>query len=123
MLKISRDLNFCDFFLFRSIVILRIDKFFKKPWIKFLIPTTKRVYGGISHPYQLFPCSQFFPFSIISSEVYLKPCLTGKNVNNRKTGSGCEICSKSIIKTPERRLVSLLLTLNIFHTLFHCFYC
>ena len=30
----------------------------------------------------------------------------------------CEICSKLTIKTPERRLVSILLTLNIFRTLF-----
>ena len=63
-------------------------------------------------------------------------------VNNKNTRIRCEICSKLIIKTPERRqngqthsnkssanclsvfdhfgvvLVSLLLTLNIFHTLF-----
>ena len=39
-------------------------------------------------------------------------------VNNRNTRTRCEICSKLTIKTPERRLVSLLLTLNIFHTLF-----
>ena len=45
-------------------------------------------------------------------------------VNNRNTRSKCEICSKLIIKTPERRhyaigvvLASLLLTLNIFHTM------
>ena len=37
-------------------------------------------------------------------------------VNNRNTRTRCEICSKLIIKTPERRL-SLLLTLNIFHIL------
>ena len=41
-------------------------------------------------------------------------------VNNRNTRTRCEICSKLTIKTPERRqwLASLLLTLNIFHTLF-----
>ena len=42
--------------------------------------------------------------------------------NNRNTKTRCEICSKLTIKTPERRhgvvLVSLLSTLNIFHTLF-----
>ena len=41
---------------------------------------------------------------------------------NRNTRTRCEICSKLTIKTLERRhgvvLVSLLLTLNIFHTLF-----
>ena len=42
-------------------------------------------------------------------------------VSNRITRTRCEICSKLTIKTPERRrvvLVSLLLTLNIFQTLF-----
>ena len=37
-------------------------------------------------------------------------------VNNRNTRTSCEICSKLTIKTPER--LSLLLTLNIFYTLF-----
>ena len=36
-------------------------------------------------------------------------------VNNRNTRTRCETCSKLIIKTPEQ--VSLLLTLNMFHTL------
>ena len=65
-------------------------------------------------------------------------------VNNRNTRTMCEICSKLAIKTSERRqcvehvqskhkrhqndangvvLVSLMLTLNIFRTLFWCFYC
>ena len=44
-------------------------------------------------------------------------------VNNRNTRTRCEICLKLTIKTPERRppgivLVSLLLALHIFHTLF-----
>ena len=41
--------------------------------------------------------------------------------NNRNTGTKCEICSKLRIKTHDTNgivLVSLLLTLNIFHTLF-----
>ena len=38
-------------------------------------------------------------------------------VINRNTRTRCEICSKLTIKTPERRQ-ALLLTLNIFHTLF-----
>ena len=37
-------------------------------------------------------------------------------VNNRNTRTSCEICSKLTIKTPER--LFLLLTLNIFYTLF-----
>ena len=56
-------------------------------------------------------------------------------VNNRNTRARFEICTKLTIKTPERChsrrsddviyvvLVYLLLTLNIFHTLFWCFYC
>ena len=61
-------------------------------------------------------------------------------VNNRNITTRCEICSKLTIKTTEpshwRRLwimftittldivmMALLLTLNIFHTLFQCFYC
>ena len=43
-------------------------------------------------------------------------------VNNRNTRTRCEICSKLTIKASERRhwvaLMSLLLTLNIFHTFF-----
>ena len=42
-------------------------------------------------------------------------------VNSRNTGTRCKICSELVIKTPEQRhsvvLVSLLLILNIFHTL------
>ena len=48
-------------------------------------------------------------------------------VNNRNTRTKSEICSKLTIKIPKRhhwrRSVSLLLTLNIFHSLFYCFYC
>ena len=40
-------------------------------------------------------------------------------VENRNTRTSCKICSK----LPGVVLVSLLLTLNIFHTLFQCFYC
>ena len=47
-------------------------------------------------------------------------------VNNRNSRTMCKICSKLTIKTPERGqwrfLVSLLSTLNRFHTLFWCFY-
>ena len=42
-------------------------------------------------------------------------------VNNRNTRKRCETCSKLTIKTPERRQwrrSSLLLILNILHTLF-----
>ena len=39
-------------------------------------------------------------------------------VNNRNTGTRCEICSKLTIKIKVKVNVSLLLTLNIFHTWF-----
>ena len=42
-------------------------------------------------------------------------------VNNKNTRRKCKICSKSTIKTPV--LVFLLLTLNILHFFFYCFYC
>ena len=35
----------------------------------------------------------------------------------------CQIYSRLTIKTPEQRLAPLLLTLNIFLTLFYCYYC
>ena len=42
-------------------------------------------------------------------------------VNNRNTRRRCEICSKLTIKTSEQcLLVSLLLTLNIFHPFLFC---
>ena len=48
-------------------------------------------------------------------------------VNMRNTRKRCKICSKLIIKTPERRqwrrLVFSSLTLNIFYIFFQCFYC
>ena len=42
--------------------------------------------------------------------------------NNKNTRKRCEIRSNLIIKTPERQIY-LLLTLNIFHTVFWRFYC
>ena len=57
---------------------------------------------------------------------------SGFKVNNRNDRTSCEICSKLATKTPEPRhwndavgvfLLSLLLTLDIYHTLFKCFYC
>ena len=48
-------------------------------------------------------------------------------VNKRNTRTRCEICSELTVVTPKRcqcrRLVSLSLTLNIFHTLFYCLHC
>ena len=38
--------------------------------------------------------------------------------NNRNTRTRCEVFSKLTKKAPERRQVSLLLSLNIFHALF-----
>ena len=47
-------------------------------------------------------------------------------VNNANTRTTCEIYPKLTMKAPERHgvvLVSLLLTLDILHVLFHCSYC
>ena len=48
-------------------------------------------------------------------------------VHNKNTGARCEICSTLTTKTLEWCigviLVSLFLNLNIFHTLFQCYYC
>ena len=48
-------------------------------------------------------------------------------VDNTNTRERCEICSKLTIKTPERcnwhRFGLFIVTLNIFHTFFYCFYC
>ena len=42
-------------------------------------------------------------------------------INNGNTRTICKISSKLTIKTPQQHLVSLLLVLNIFHTLFWCY--
>ena len=56
---------------------------------------------------------KFMSYSLYPETSYLF------NVNNRNTTQRWEICSKLTIKTLERRhLVSLLITLNIFHTFF-----
>ena len=44
-------------------------------------------------------------------------------VNKKDTRATCQISSKSRIKTPEWRLVLLLLALNIFRTLFYFYHC
>ena len=62
---------------------------------------------------------------ILPAGIYLR------KVNNKSTRARCEICSKLTIKTPEWRqcgygdvvLVSFMLTLNKFYTLFWCFCC
>ena len=74
----------------------------------------------------------FFPIDkkldIFVSKIFLAAIYLLK-VRNKNTRTRCEICSKLTIKISERRLaigvvlVSILLTLNIFHTLFCCFYC
>ena len=44
-----------------------------------------------------------------------QPAIKYFKADNRNTRKRWEIYSKLTIKTPERHLVSLLLTLNIFH--------
>ena len=50
-----------------------------------------------------------------------KAAITCSKFNNENPRTRCEICSKLTIKTPEQH--HLLLTLNIFYSLFYCFYC
>ena len=45
---------------------------------------------------------------------------TKKNTHTLET---CQIYSKLTIKTPKRRLLLLLVTLNMFRSLFYCYYC
>ena len=47
---------------------------------------------------------------------------SAKQKTKKDTGTTCQIYSKLTIKIPERRLVLLLLTLNIFTLLFCCCY-
>ena len=72
-------------------------------------------------------CSLIIALTLCATCFSLYPNPAGNymfKVNNRNTRTKCEVCSKLTIKTPERRhcaigvvLVSLLLPLNIFHTL------
>ena len=61
-----------------------------------------------------FTLNGHFGFSSLAGIYFLK-------VDNRNTRTGCEICLKLAINTPE--LASVWLTLNIFQTLFLRFYC
>ena len=61
----------------------------------------------------------WFLMAVLSRVEYTYPVgIYQLKVNRRNTRTSCEICLKLTNKTPERRLVSLLLLLNIFHTLF-----
>ena len=101
--------------------------------------TTKKVEGlgvvamkDFTDPYlkrfELVLCS--FNYYLMSSLFFITNIPDGiylLKVNNRTTRTSCEICSKLTIKIPEKNgangvvLVSLLLTLNIFHSLVQCF--
>ena len=61
----------------------------------------------------------------VSVKVGIKPAGNKMfKVNNRNSRTRCEICSKLTIKDAIGVVqISLLLTLNIFHTLLYCFYC
>ena len=69
-------------------------------------------------------CSKFTketPRPLHPANIYLL------KISNRNIRRKCEICSNLTIKIPKNVialvLVSLLLTLKIFHTFFYCFYC
>ena len=71
-----------------------------------------------ANTYFLFFSVQYFPFP---ASIYLF------KANNRNTRKRCEMCSKIIIKTQKDVidviLMFLLLTVNIFHRFFYCFFC
>ena len=75
-------------------------------------------------PFQRIVCfstTNFFTLTSFSMTLFISWYPVGiylLKVNNRDTRKRCEICSKLTIKPIGVVLVSLLLTLNIFHTLF-----
>ena len=76
----------------------------------------------------LFMRNLLWPSVVFHIEIVIQfPAVIYFKVNNRNTRTMCEIGSDLTIKTPKRRhdvvLVSLLLTLNKFHTLLWCSYC
>ena len=86
-------------------VFLWILKFLRIPVLKII---WERLLLVLCQPCQsIFTLQNKFPAGIYMLKV-----------NNRNTRTRCEICSELTIKTPGVVLVSLLLTLNIFHTFF-----
>ena len=84
----------------------------KKQFARYVLRVNNsKIQHHVSGPLLLFNQS----FTGLPAGIYLF------KVNNRNTRTRCKICSKLTLKIPERRQ-SLLLTLNIFHTLFQCFY-
>ena len=67
------------------------------------------------------PKSKFLGNNLVFAKFLYNANLAGiylLKVNNRNTRTKCKICSKLTIKTPGVVLMTLLLILNIFHTLF-----
>ena len=109
----------------------------------FLITLDKAVLGQISHiivfhcGFRTVKCRVGLLKNIAQAHFQWRNCLltfygkvplnnfpTGNcmfKVNNRNPRTRCEVSSKLTIKTPERRHSSF--ALNIFYTLFYCFYC
>ena len=83
----------------------KISEFFRfeLTWLTFFKCILQ--YGTVNL-FKIFCCCERYPLGIYLLEV-----------NNKNTKSKCGICSKLTIKTPDIK-TSLLLTLNIFHTLF-----
>ena len=69
---------------------------------------------SLDQVFQVLLCQTNYEYSLFPVSNYMF------KVNNKKTRTRCEICSK---RRSGVVLVSLLLTLNIFHTSFLCFYC
>ena len=89
-------------------------------------------HGGITTvdvPFKPYIADLMADFGKDLSTVIKSQCITPLTFylfkfNKRNTRKMCEVYSKLRIKIPERRhLVFLLLTLNLIHTFFWCFYC
>ena len=98
------------------------DKYLSRTWATFLVGIASVKWGNET----LFVCKSwgtgiFIHFMSLPAGIHLF------KVNNRNNSAMCKICLKLTIKAPNDVIdfivVSLLLTLNIFHKLFWCFYC
>ena len=88
-------------------------------YYKNIFPWTRRNCIESIYNFYYHSINKSFWFNFPNLYHFLSRCLLVK-FNNGKSGTLCEICSKLITKTSERR-ATLLLTLNGFHTFFWLF--
>ena len=83
-------------------------------------------YGKIFKFKQGFDLNKYFLTVQKCFSLLFQQTITFSKSAMRKTRKRSEICSELTIKTPERCLTSFwcfIVTLNIFHIFFQCFYC